>query len=227
MSTTPVLYAYDANKLTSITATGGGTSKSYTYDNAGNCTSVTAGSTTTTLTWDAEERVKTVSGTSGGTFTYNGIGQRVRKVEGSSTFNYTRESDAIDAPVLDDGGASYTQAGGSLVSENRGGTVKYYNGDALGTTRSLTSSTQTVTDTFRFGAFGLNTGRTGTTATPFGFAGSYGYQADSSGLMLLGHRYYDASTGRFLSRDRIHDGYNGYAYGWQGGGPSCGCSDRT
>lgn len=28
--------------------------------------------------------------------------------------------------------------------------------------------------------------------------------------MRLGHRYYDASAGRFLSRDPIQDGYNGY-----------------
>ena len=30
--------------------------------------------------------------------------------------------------------------------------------------------------------------------------------------MRLGHRYYDASVGRFLSRDPIQDGYNWYAY---------------
>lgn len=30
--------------------------------------------------------------------------------------------------------------------------------------------------------------------------------------MLLGHRYYDASVGRFLSRDPIHAGDNWYAY---------------
>jgi RHS repeat-associated protein len=30
--------------------------------------------------------------------------------------------------------------------------------------------------------------------------------------MRLGYRYYDASTGRFLSRDPIRDGYNWYVY---------------
>jgi hypothetical protein len=30
--------------------------------------------------------------------------------------------------------------------------------------------------------------------------------------MLLGHRYYDASTGRFLTRDPIKDGRNWYVY---------------
>ena len=30
--------------------------------------------------------------------------------------------------------------------------------------------------------------------------------------MLLGHRYYDQSTGRFLSEDPARDGANWYAY---------------
>ncbi|MDX2065147.1 MAG: RHS repeat-associated core domain-containing protein [Fimbriimonadaceae bacterium] len=33
-----------------------------------------------------------------------------------------------------------------------------------------------------------------------------------SGLQLLGHRYYDPSTGRFLTRDPIKDGRNWYTY---------------
>jgi hypothetical protein len=30
--------------------------------------------------------------------------------------------------------------------------------------------------------------------------------------MLLGHRYYDSSTGRFLTRDKRKDGRNWYVY---------------
>jgi RHS repeat-associated protein len=53
----------------------------------------------------------------------------------------------------------------------------------------------------------------GSTPTPFGFAGQASYQTDNdTGLKLLGHRYYDSSTGRFISRDPIQDGDNWYAY---------------
>ncbi|MDX2066064.1 MAG: RHS repeat-associated core domain-containing protein, partial [Fimbriimonadaceae bacterium] len=53
----------------------------------------------------------------------------------------------------------------------------------------------------------------GTWTGPFGFAGNWGYQEDGdSGLQLLGHRYYDPSTGRFLTRDPIKDGRNWYSY---------------
>jgi RHS repeat-associated protein len=59
----------------------------------------------------------------------------------------------------------------------------------------------------------MSVASTGTTPTPFGFAGQHGYQNDSvTGLMRLGHRFYDASVGRFLSRDPIHDGYNWFTY---------------
>lgn len=54
---------------------------------------------------------------------------------------------------------------------------------------------------------------TGTPVGPFGFVGAQGYQADSdSGLMLLGHRYYDPSTGRFLTRDSSTNSRNWYVY---------------
>jgi len=61
-----------------------------------------------------------------------------------------------------------------------------------------------------YDAFGLRTGGAG--GQPFRFAGAYGYQEDASGLKLLGHRYYDPSTGRFISSDPIRDGRNWYAY---------------
>ena len=42
------------------------------------------------------------------------------------------------------------------------------------------------------------------------YGGVFGYQSDvDSGLMSLGHRYYDSSTGRFLSRDPV-----GYSTNW-------------
>jgi len=41
-----------------------------------------------------------------------------------------------------------------------------------------------------------------------GFGGQFGYYKDgATGLYLLGHRYYDPGTGRFLTRDPI--GYGG------------------
>jgi|GEM_PF-6200313 len=53
-----------------------------------------------------------------------------------------------------------------------------------------------------------------------GYGGPYGYQTDpDTGLMLLGHRFYDPSVGRFLTRDPIKDGRNWYGYGGGYGNP--------
>jgi RHS repeat-associated protein len=83
----------------------------------------------------------------------------------------------------------------------------------IGTTGRLLDASQNVTDTFTYDAFGVQTARTGSTVRPFGYAGRHGYQEDGdTGLKLLGHRYYDPTIGRFLTRDPIQDGRNWYAY---------------
>jgi RHS repeat-associated protein len=98
------------------------------------------------------------------------------------------------------------------ISERRSGVSKWSHQDYLGSTKALTNSSETVTDTRQYDAFGLQTGSTGSSPTPFGFAGGWGYQSDETGLQLLGHRYYDPSTGRFLTRDPAQDGRNWYGY---------------
>ena len=76
-----------------------------------------------------------------------------------------------------------------------------------------TNSSQSTTATRQFDAFGNPTSTTGSPAGPFGFAGGWGYQQDGdSGLKLLGHRYFDPSTGRFLTRDPGKSGRNWVAY---------------
>jgi RHS repeat-associated protein len=201
-------YTYDdANKLLSA----GG--KTYSYDAAGNTTGVSSSSSTVSLTWDGAGRLKSAT-TSAGTYTYtsNGIGQRVAKSGPGVSQSYVLGSDAIDAPVLSDGAASYVYAGG-LVSEVRGGTSKFYHSDALGTTRAITNGSGSTTDSLVTDAFGMTVAGSGSTPTPFGFAGQAGYQSDpETGLMRLGHRYYDNSTGHFISRDPICAGRNWYTY---------------
>ena len=144
-------------------------------------------------------------------FTYNGLSQRIGKTDSTGTFAYTLTDDAIDATVLSDGATVYRQGVG-LIGENKNGARRYYNSDSLGSTRAIADGTGNVSATRETDAFGNTVAQTGA-QTPFGFAGAHGYQTDAdSGLQKLGYRYYDASTGRFLSRDPIQGGYNWYAY---------------
>jgi len=83
----------------------------------------------------------------------------------------------------------------------------------MGTNTRQTSTAQGSIASRQYDAVGNVAASSGTWTGPFGFVGGYGYQEDSdSGLQLLGHRYYDSSTGRFLTRDPIKDGRNWYGY---------------
>jgi RHS repeat-associated protein len=142
-------------------------------------------------------------------FVYNGEDLRVSKTDSAGTSAQITDGTAPASPVLKDARAVYTPG----LSERAGTTSKFYHGDALGSTRGITNSSQTVTDAVLYDAFGMTVSRTGTTPTPFGFVGAQGYQSDSdSGLQLLGHRYYDPSIGRFLSSDPAKAGTNWYDY---------------
>jgi RHS repeat-associated protein len=200
----------DADKLTTVKV-GATTVKSFGYDTAGRTTSVTTSAGTTTLSYDYEGRVTgiTYPNSSTNSFTYNGLDSRVSKTDTAGTATYRRDGVEVTDPVLSDGSATYTPG----VSERRSGTTTYSLNDRLGTASRQTNTSATTTATQTYDAFGLLVSSTGTFKGPFGFAGAHGYQEDAdSGLKLLGHRYYDSSTGRFLTRDPAKDGRNWYSY---------------
>lgn len=183
--------------------------KSYTYDLAGQTKTVTSPAGLTTLNYDEEGRLTQVSGVAGyQSYSYNGLDARRTKTIGGTTNTFKRMGASPTAPVIKDSNATYTPG----VSERRGGVSKWAHSDYLRSAKQLTNSSESVTDTKQYDAFGMQTGTTGSTPTPFGFAGGHGYQSDETGLQLLGHRYYDPSTGRFLTRDPIKDGRNWYGY---------------
>ncbi len=55
-----------------------------------------------------------------------------------------------------------------------------------------------------FEAFGQVAGSSGSSASPYMYAGDWGYRNDGdAGLMHVGARYYDAQVGRFITRDTV------------------------
>jgi RHS repeat-associated protein len=204
-------YSYDdADKLTSVT-NAGVTVKSFGYDAAGRTHTVSTSGGTTTLDYDYEGRVTQITYPSSATntFSYNGLDARVGKVDSAGTSAYKRDGASVTAPVLSDGAAAYTPG----ISERRSSTSKFYGTDRLGTNTLETNSSQATTATRQYDAFGVQVSSSGSAASPFGYAGAHGYQEDTdSGVTLVGHRYYDQSAGRFLSRDPLEVGRNWYSY---------------
>jgi uncharacterized protein RhaS with RHS repeats len=118
-------------------------------------------------------------------------------VSGAST--YFRAGTSVVSPVLSDGSATYTPG----ISERRNNNSTYYHSD-LKNTVAQTASNEAVSGTNQYDAFGNLVNYTGDWHGPFSYGGGFGYQADDdSGLMLLGHRYYDSSTGRFYRGIRL------------------------
>ena len=109
--------------------------------------------------------------------------------------------------MLRDSFAAYTPG----VSERRAGVSTFLH-SGLKDATAQTSAAQAVTASRVYDAFGMVVASTGTWKGPFGYSGEHGYQEESTGLQLLGHRYYDPSTGRFLTRDPAYDGRNWYVY---------------
>ncbi len=113
----------------------------------------------------------------------------------------------VSAPLLAAGSSTFNPG----ISEKQGGVTHTQLSDRLGTLKGTTNSSQSVTSTKQFDAFGNLTSSSGI-ASLKGFAGDWGYQEDENGLKQVGHRLYDPSLGRFLTRDPIGSGLNWYAY---------------
>jgi len=94
-----------------------------------------------------------------------------------------------------------------------GARSRFYLPDAQGNSRGLLDGSQGNTDGYNWDAFGNSVSRFGTNPAGYAWNVSSGYQSDGdSGLKLLGHRYYDSRTGRFISQDPAGDGDNWYGY---------------
>jgi len=167
---------------------------------------------TTTYTWDDEDRLTSQTFPDGHTdsYVYNGLGLRVGKQDSTGTYSYLCAGASAGSPVLWDGQAVYTAG----LSERRGGVSSFYDFDRLGNLWTVDGSAGAVQlyyqDTTGFGGVIAAAGNVG---TPFRFGGGNGCQTDAdTGLVLMGHRYYDTRIGRFISQDPAGDGDNWYAY---------------
>ncbi len=104
--------------------------------------------------------------------------------------------------LLMDATSAYIYDGGLAPAEQVNlatGTITYLITDSLGSVRGTVNSAGTLTGTCSYDAWGNPVTAGGLTATtPFGYAGGY---TDPTGLIYLLNRYYQPSTGQFISVD--------------------------
>jgi RHS repeat-associated protein len=156
---------------------------------------------TTALGYDQENRLTSFGAHA--TYAYNGDGLRMSKTVSAVSTAFTWDSRDTAPLLLSDGTNSYIYGPKGTLLEQVGpsNAVLYYHRDQLGSTRMLTGASGAVAATYSFDAYGNPIDTTGSIFNPFLFAGEY---TDSeSGFEFLRARYYDGSTGQFISLDPI------------------------
>jgi RHS repeat-associated protein len=96
----------------------------------------------------------------------------------------------------------YAPAG--LVARQQGGLYTYYSFDPLGNVALRTNSSQATISTSIYDSYGVEHSAGTTPTDMFGYQAQNGYLLDrESGLYLCQHRYYDAASGNWLTRDPL------------------------
>lgn len=219
--------AYDtAGQLT--TATTGADVTNFGYDTRGNRTSQT-GANARVLAYDGADRVVSIEGDGAETwsYAYDGDGLRstttlaaARGAPQGQQFVWDRTS-AVSL-LLSDSEHSYLYGLGTapLAQRDDTGVREFLHGDALGSIRTVTDTTAAVIAESNYEPYGSPTiaatsGSAVADVTRFGFAGEY---TDATGLVYLRARYYDPSTGQFVSVDPAIDATRSM-YGYTNGNP--------
>ncbi len=218
----------DASQLTSSSLSG--TTTNYTYDKSGNRTGESVGGTgTVSGTYNGAEQVTSYSDAAANTTTatYDGNGFRTSAAStptggSSSTQNFVWDTASSVPRALMDSTNAYLYGSSGTPFEQvnlSSGAITYLVADALGSVRGVVSATGSLSASTSYDAWG-NPETTGglSAATPFGFAGGY---TDPTGVIYLIGRYYDPTTGQFLSADPLVT-ETGQVYAYAGDNPVIG-----
>jgi RHS repeat-associated protein len=157
-----------------------------------------------TYQWDAASRLTRIDQAQ---FTYNGLGQMVRRVQGAQTREYSYQPALHpNASVAEKDGATGTVLRYYVWSNDvaAGNQARYYHFDYLGSTLALSDRQGQLTDLYVYSPYGRLLAHEGNNPQPFTFVGRWGVRMELSGtLYQMGARYYDAESGRFLSREPL------------------------
>lgn len=178
-------------------------STSYVHNTAGAVTS--AG--TESFTYDIYDNLLTAPNRS---FTYDGAGNRRSKTVNNVTTRYVLSILGMSQVLMETNGGSsvqqyYVYGPTGLLYRIKGDntTYSYYHYDYRGSTTAITDDSQTITHSYSYDPFGNVIAQVEADANPFQYVGQYGVQYESPSLTFMRARYYDPTTGRFVSEDPI------------------------
>jgi len=200
-------YNYNGYNNELSSSVSNGVTSQFSYDPNGNLVQKTTGSTSWNYTWNVPGQLLRVGNNTGyqGYYAYDGLGRRVESKENSYYVFYgylgteTLAETGTFGPDND-----YVYANGlriAMVNNAAGSnpTVVYYHTDALGSTRLVTSATKSVLFSDSYQPFGIDNSVSG--SQTYKFTGKPVSQ--TTGLYYNYQRWYDPSTGRFISQDPL------------------------
>jgi RHS repeat-associated protein len=141
-----------------------------------------------------------LTGISGGvSYGYDGDGLRTAKTAAGKSTAFTWDPSGSLPLLVEEGGTSFVYGPeGRPLEQISSGAATYLLADQQGSTRLLTDSSGDVVGTYAYDSWGVPRAHTGE-STSLQYDGE---QADpESGLIYLRARYYDPSTGQFLTPD--------------------------
>ena len=207
LQNTTQTYSYDtANRIQKAgTAT-------FSSDANGNIISKTENGQTTTFTYDFENRLKTISG--GTQYSYNGLGVRLAKTESQNTTRYVVDTNHDLSQVLCETNSTgaitsyYVYGVGLAYKVAPDGKHFYYHFDPQGSTVAITDDSKAIANSYVYDSFGKVQTSVEITPNQFRYLAQYGIVSDASGLLYFRKRYYDPTSGRFVTKDIAGDNFN-------------------
>jgi RHS repeat-associated protein len=143
-------------------------------------------------------------------------GRRIYKSSSSATSVYAYDGDNLAEETNSTSGvvARYeqTQNIDEPLAMLRSSATSYFHADGLGSVTSLSNSAGSIANTYTYNSYGNLNASTGSLVNPFQYTAR---ESDSeTGLYYYRARYYDPTTGRFLSEDpiRFAGSINFYSY---------------
>lgn len=187
----------------------------YDYDGAGNMISRT-GPDGIACTYDLENRLTTISGSASASYVYDTFGNRRAGTREGTTTGYVLDVRGMSQVLIEKDATgtpqNYYIHGLGLISRIKpDGTTHYYHFNNIGSIVAMTDQGENVTHSYLYSPFGRLIDSIEPDENPFRFVGYHGVMAEVAGLSYMRARYYERSTGRFLSEDPIW-GSNLYSY---------------
>lgn len=178
-------------------------STNFTHNTAGGITQVGSSS----FTYDINDNMLTAPNSS---FSYDGAGNRRAKTVGGVNTRYVLSILGMSQVLMETNSSNavqnyyvYGPTGLLYRVKADNTTYHYYHYDYRGSTTAITNEAQNVTHSYSYDPFGKVLAKTEADTNPFQYVGQHGVQYESPTLTFMRARYYDPTTGRFVSEDPI------------------------